>query len=85
MTRLHRPPATLGGMQTAPTSAYASAFTGIFTAMHALDEDAARVAADPTDVHALVDATTQPLAVAANAIVLRAAREADRYLFDAWA
>ena len=39
----------------------------------------------PTDVHALVDATTQPLAVAANAIVLRAAREADRYLFDAWA
>ena len=29
--------------------------------------------------------TTQPLAVAANAIVLRAAREDDQYLFDAWA
>jgi hypothetical protein len=53
-------------MQTAPTSAYASAFTGIFTAMHALDADAAKVAADPTDVHALVDATTQPLAVAGH-------------------
>jgi len=77
--------ATLGSMQTAPPSAYTSALTGIFTAMHALDADAAKVAADPTDVHALVDATTQPLAVAANAIVLRAAREADRYLFDAWA
>jgi hypothetical protein len=27
----------------------------------------------------------QPYAVAANAAVLRAAREDDRYLFDAWA
>jgi hypothetical protein len=72
-------------MQTPPPNAYSSALSGIFTAMHALDTDAAKVAADPTDVHALVDATTQPLAVAANAIVLRAAREADRYLFDAWA
>ncbi len=85
MRRARPARATLGGMQTAPTSAYASALSGIFTAMHALDADAAKVAADPTDVHALVDATTQPLAVAANAIVLRAAREADRYLFDAWA
>jgi hypothetical protein len=79
------PQGTLGGMQTAPTSAYSMALSGMFTAMHALDADAAKVAADPTDVHALVDATAQPLAVAANAIVLRAAREADRYLFDAWA
>jgi hypothetical protein len=83
--RTRRSHATLGGMQTPPPSAYASALSGIFTAMHALDADAAKVAADPTDVHALVDATTQPLAVAANAIVLRAAHEADRYLFDAWA
>jgi hypothetical protein len=72
-------------MQTAPTSAYSMALSGMFTAMHALDADAAKVAADPTDVEALVDATTQPLAVAANAIVLCAAREADRYLFEAWA
>lgn len=66
-------------------SAYSMAVSGILTASHSLDEDAARVAADPTDLTALVDSTVQPYAVAANAAVLRAAHEADQYLFDAWA
>jgi hypothetical protein len=72
-------------MEMTPTSAYSMAVAGILSAGHSLDEDAARIAADPTDIGALVDRTVQPYAVAANAAVLRAAREADQYLFDAWA
>jgi precorrin-6x reductase len=72
-------------MEMTPTSAYSMAVAGILSAGHALDEDAARVAADPTDISALVDSTVQPYAVAANAAALRAARETDQHLFDAWA
>ena len=75
----------LGGMEIRPTGAYSMATAGIVSAGHSLDNDAARVARDPTDIEALVDSTVQPYAAAANATVLRAVRDTDRYLFDAWA
>jgi hypothetical protein len=75
----------LEGMEIRPTNAYSMATAGIVSAGHALNDDAARIARDPTDIEAMVDSTVQPYAVAANATVLRAVRETDRYLFDAWA
>ena len=50
-----------------------------------LDEDADRIAQDPFDVDALVESTWQPLAVKANAQVLRASDESTGALFDALA
>jgi hypothetical protein len=72
-------------MEIRPTSAYAMAVAGVMTAGQMLDDDAARVAADPFDIGALVDSTVQPYAAAANVRVLEAARDMDRSLFDAYA
>jgi hypothetical protein len=73
------------GMQIGATNAYSSAIAGIRAAQDRLDADADRIAADPFDVDALVESTWQPLAVAANAHVLRAADESSGALFDALA
>jgi hypothetical protein len=73
------------GMQIGATNAYSSAIAGIRTAQDRLDADADRIAQDPFDVDALVESTWQPLAVAANAQVLRAADESTGVLFDALA
>jgi hypothetical protein len=72
-------------MQVGPSSAYSSALAGILAAQQRLDEDADRIAQDPFDVDALVESTWQPLAVQANAQVLRAADESTGALFDALA
>jgi hypothetical protein len=68
-----------------PSSAYSSALAGILAAQQRLDEDADRIAQDPFDVDALVESPWQPLAVQANAQVLRAADESTGALFDALA
>jgi hypothetical protein len=47
--------------------------------------DADAIAKDPFDVDAIVESTWQPLVVAANAQVLRAADESAGGLFDALA
>lgn len=73
------------GMQIGATNAYSSALSGIRAAQDRLDADADRIAEDPFDVDALVESTWQPLAVAANAQVLRAADESTGALFDALA
>jgi hypothetical protein len=73
------------GMQIGATNAYSSAIAGIRAAQDRLDADADRIAQDPFDVDALVESTWQPLAVAANAQVLRAADESTGALFDALA
>jgi hypothetical protein len=72
-------------MQIGPSSAYSSALSGILAAQRRLDEDADRIAQDPFDVDALVESTWQPLAVQANAQMLRAADESTGALFDALA
>ena len=72
-------------MQVGPSSAYSAALAGILAAQQRLDEDADRIAQDPFDVDAIVESTWQPLAVQANAQVLRAADESTGALFDALA
>lgn len=72
-------------MQIGPPSASASALSGILAAQRRLDEDADRIAQDPFDVDALVESAWQPLAVRANAQVLRASDESTGALFDALA
>jgi len=72
-------------MQIGPPSASSSALFGILAAQRRLDEDADRIAQDPFDVDALVESTWQPLAVQANAQMLRAADESTGALFDALA
>ena len=70
-------------MQVGPATS--SALSGILAAQRRLDEDADRIAQDPFDVDALVESAWQPLAVRANAEVLRAADESTGALFDALA
>jgi hypothetical protein len=70
-------------MQIGPASS--SALAGILAAQRRLDEDADRIARDPFDVAALVESTWQPLAVRANAQVLRAVGESTGALVDALA
>ena len=70
-------------MQIGPASS--SALAGILAAQRRLDEDADRIAQDPFDVDAIVESTLQPLAVKANAQVLRASDESTGALFDALA
>jgi hypothetical protein len=72
-------------MQIRQSSAASSALSGILAAQRRLDEDADRIAQDPFDVEALVESTWQPLAVQANAQMLRASDEATGALFDALA
>lgn len=72
-------------MRIGATNAYSSAIAGIRAAQDRLDADADRIAQDPFDVDALVESTWQPLAVAANAQMLRAADESTGALFDALA
>ena len=72
-------------MQIGPPSASSAALSGILAAQRRLDEDADRIAQDPFDVDALVESTWQPLAVQANAQMLRAADESTGALFDALA
>lgn len=72
-------------MQIGPPSASSSALSDILAAQRRLDEDADRIAQDPFDVDALVESTWQPLAVQANAQMLRAADESTGALFDALA
>jgi len=67
-------------MHVAPATS--SALGGILAAQRRLDEDADRIAQNPFDVDALVEAAWQPLAVQANAQVLRAADESTGALFD---
>jgi hypothetical protein len=69
-------------MQIGAANAYSSALSGIRAAQDRLDADADAIAKDPFDVDALVESTWQPLAVAANAQVLRAADESTGALFD---
>jgi len=69
-------------MQIGSTNAYSSALSGILAAQRRLDDDADRIARDPFDVDALVESTWQPLAVQANAQVLRAAEESTGALID---
>jgi hypothetical protein len=71
-------------MQVGPSST-SSALAGILAAQQRLDEDADRIAQDPFDVDALVESTWQPLAVQANAQMLRATDESTGVLFDALA
>jgi hypothetical protein len=70
-------------MQIGPASS--SALAGILAAQRRLGEDADRISQDPFDVDALVESTWQPLAVRANAQVLRASDDAAGALFDALA
>ena len=72
-------------MQIGAANAYSSALSGIRAAQDRLDADADAIANDPFDVDALVESTWHPLAVAANAQVLRAADESTGALFDALA
>jgi hypothetical protein len=72
-------------MQIGPSPASSSALAGILAAQRRLDEDADRIAQDPFDVDALVESTWQPLAVQANAQMLRASDESTGALFDALA
>ena len=72
-------------MQIGPPTASSSALAGILAAQRRLDEDAVRIAQDPFDVDALVESTWQPLAVRANAGMLRAVDESAGALFDALA
>jgi hypothetical protein len=65
--------------------AFSSAAGGMLTAQRRLDQDAQAIAADPFNVDALVDSSLAPLAVQANASVFRAADQASRSLFDAYA
>jgi hypothetical protein len=69
-------------MQIGATNAYSSALSGILAAQRRLDDDADRIAHDPFDVDALVESTWQPLAVQANAQVLRALDESTGALID---
>jgi hypothetical protein len=70
-------------MQIGPATS--SALSGILAAQRRLDEGADRVARNPFDVDALVESAWQPLAVLANAQVLRASNESTGALFDALA
>jgi hypothetical protein len=72
-------------MQIGAANAYSSALSGIRAAQDRLDADADAIAKDPFDVDAIVESTWQPLVVAANAQVLRAADESAGGLFDALA
>jgi hypothetical protein len=72
-------------MQIRPFSASSSALSGILAAQRRLDEDADRIAQDPFDVDALVESTWLPLAVQANAQMLRGADQSTGALFDALA
>lgn len=72
-------------MQIGAANAYSSALSGIRAAQDRLDADADAIAKDPFDVDAIVESTWQPLVVAANAQVLRAADESAGALFDALA
>ena len=67
-------------MQIGPASS--SALAGILAAQRRLDEDADRIVRDPFDVDALVESTWQPLAVKANAQMLRSADESTGSLLD---
>ena len=67
-------------MQIGPASS--SARAGILAAQRRLDEDADRIVRDPFDVDALVESTWQPLAVKANAQMLRSADESTGSLLD---
>jgi len=55
---------------------------GISEAQRRLDDDADRIARDPFDVDALVESMWQPLAVQANAEVLRAVDQSTGALID---
>ena len=66
-------------------SATSSGLAGILAAQRRLDDDADRIAQDPFDVDALVESAWQPLAVHADAQVLRASDESTGALFDALA
>ena len=72
-------------MQIGPLPASSSALSGMRAAQARLDEDADRIAQDPFDVDALVESSWQPLAVAANAQMLRAVGASTGALFDALA
>ena len=72
-------------MQLQLQTAFSSAAGGIVAAERRLDRDAEQISRDPFQVDALVDGELAPVAVQANAGMVRAADQASGSLIDTYA
>ena len=69
-------------MNVSRTDAQASALAGMSSARARMNDDASAIAADPSDIDAIVDLSVAGYAFKANAVVLRESNRSLQFLVD---